>query len=219
MTTRPEPLADRLHAARVLPVLKLDDAGRATAIADALVAGGVPTVEVTLRTEAGAEAIAALAGRTDITVGAGTVLTPEQVDRVADAGAEFVVSPGFDPDVVARTLQRGLLPVPGIATPSELQAALRAGLDLVKVFPVAVLGGPSMLGALAAPFPGVRFLPSGGITLQTAPDYLALPTVLAVGGSWMVPADAIAAGRFDEVERACRETADALGLPAGRPVQ
>jgi 2-dehydro-3-deoxyphosphogluconate aldolase/(4S)-4-hydroxy-2-oxoglutarate aldolase len=190
-----------IAAARILPVVVLDDAAAAPDLAAALTAGGLRAVEVTFRTAAAADTIRAMAERPDVLVGAGTVLTPAQVDQAADAGARFVVSPGFSPAVVRRCQERGLPVFPGAATATEIQMALDAGLDTVKFFPAEQLGGVGMIKALAAPFRSVRFIPTGGVNTGNLADYLALPAVLAVGGTWMVAPDLLAAGRWDEVTR------------------
>jgi len=182
-----------LERVRVLPVVSLHDARHARPLAEALLAGGLPIAEITLRTPAGADAIAAAAAVPGFTVAAGTVLTADQVDRCADAGATMIVSPGLDEAVVTRARERGLVPVPGVATASEVQRALALGCTDLKLFPAGVLGGPDLIRALGGPFPQVRFVPSGGIDASTAPAYAALDAVLAVSGSWMVPADAVAA--------------------------
>lgn len=179
-------MIDAIEAVGIIPILTIADAGHAAFIADSLVEGGVPCAEVTLRTEGGAAALATMAGRGDLLVGAGTVTTVEQVDRVADLGAAFVVSPGLDEAVVERTLARGMLPLPGIATASELQRALSLGVSTVKLFPAALLGGIGLVRALGGPFPGVRFIPSGGIRLPDVTDYLMEPNIIAVGCSWLV---------------------------------
>ncbi|MET3805994.1 2-dehydro-3-deoxyphosphogluconate aldolase/(4S)-4-hydroxy-2-oxoglutarate aldolase [Nakamurella sp. UYEF19] len=197
----------RLETARIVPVVVIDDAGMAADVADALVAGGIHCAEITLRTSAGLASMAAISGRDDFTLGAGTVLTPEQVDACADAGAEFIVSPGFDESVVRRAQERGIVALPGIATATELQWALRAGLDAVKFFPADRLGGLAGISALAAPFPAVRFLPSGGVGVGNVVDYLAHPSVFAVGGSWMVPRAAIADRDFALIARLSAEAA------------
>ncbi len=184
----------------------LDDASRAHELADALVQGGIPCAEITFRTPAGLEALATLRHRTDILLGAGTVLTAAGVDLAADAGAKFIVSPGLGADVLARCREHGLTPIPGIATASELQAAAAAGLRHVKLFPAELAGGLPMLTALAGPFPEMRFMPSGGLTPENVTTYLDHPAVFAAGGSWMVPRAAIRAGDFDEVARLCAET-------------
>jgi 2-dehydro-3-deoxyphosphogluconate aldolase/(4S)-4-hydroxy-2-oxoglutarate aldolase len=202
-----------LTAARLIPVVVLDDAADADPLAAALVAGGLPVAEVTFRTAAAADAIRAMADRGDVLVGAGTVLTPDQVDRAVSAGARYVVSPGLSRAVVERCREHGVLAVPGAVTATEIQAALELGLTTVKFFPAGTSGGVAALAALAAPFAfaGLRFVPTGGIGPATVLEYLALPTVAAVGGSWMVPRDRIAAGDFAAVTRA---TADAVALAA-----
>ncbi|MFF5233027.1 bifunctional 4-hydroxy-2-oxoglutarate aldolase/2-dehydro-3-deoxy-phosphogluconate aldolase [Dactylosporangium sp. NPDC000521] len=195
--------SEQLALGRVVPVVVLEDARHAAALGDALVKGGLKAAEITLRTAAGLDAIAALAGRDDLVVGAGTVLTAQQAERAVAAGARFVVTPGFAPAVVAVCQDAGVLVVPGAATATEIQMALDAGLDIVKFFPAQQLGGAPMIKALAAPFRGVRFIPTGGITPEVMPDYLALPSVLAVGASWIVAPDLLQAGRWDTVaERA-----------------
>lgn len=184
---------------RIVPVVVLNDASRAPALADALVAGNLPVAEVTLRTPAGLDSIRAIAGRDDILVGAGTVTTPEQVDAVVAAGARFVVSPGFSHAVVDRALEAGVPVIPGCVTPSEIMAALEAGLSTVKFFPASVYGGAKAIKALAAPFVGLSFVPTGGVSASNLAEYLSLPCVPAVGGSWMVPADRVDAGDFEAI--------------------
>jgi len=193
--------AIRAHISRhrLVPVVVLDDAAHAGPLGTALAAGGLPVAEVTFRTAAAEDAIRGLADAGAILVGAGTVLTVDQVDRAVAAGARFVVSPGFSRAVVERCREHGVLPLPGVVTPTEVIGALEAGLDLVKFFPAGSSGGATAVGALAGPFGGVRFVPTGGIGPEDVAEYLALPNVLAVGGSWMVPRDQIAAGRFDSI--------------------
>lgn len=190
---------------RIVPVVVIDDASHADPLADALVEAGLPCAEITFRTSAGEAALRTMSERGDIVVGAGTVLTDTQVDRAVDAGATFIVSPGLSLSVVSRAREHGVVPLPGVATGSEIQAAVGAGLSAVKFFPAEQLGGLSMLNALSAPFPDLRFLPSGGITMANASTYLDHPAVFAVGGSWMVPRDLIAAGDFDAVRRMAAE--------------
>jgi 2-dehydro-3-deoxyphosphogluconate aldolase / (4S)-4-hydroxy-2-oxoglutarate aldolase len=179
-------VATRLAAHRLVPVVVADELDSAEPLADALVAGGLPVAEVTLRTAAALDVVVTLARRGDLLVGAGTVLTPHQVDEAVDAGASFVVSPGFSAPVVERAAQRGVLAIPGVATATELQAAVVTGLSLVKFFPAETSGGVAALAALAAPFAGVSFVPTGGIGPANLAKYLAHPAVAAVGGSWMV---------------------------------
>jgi 2-dehydro-3-deoxyphosphogluconate aldolase/(4S)-4-hydroxy-2-oxoglutarate aldolase len=194
---------ERLEAARVVPVIVIEDAARAPELIAALAAGGIRSAEITLRTPAGLAAIGRAAGALPdgFTLGAGTVLTAAEVDACADAGADFIVSPGFDDDVVARTLERGLVALPGVATATEIQRALRAGLNVVKFFPADRLGGLPTIAALAAPFHSMRFMPSGGVGPANVVDFLAHPAIFAVGGSWMVPKQAVSAGDFDTVRK------------------
>jgi 2-dehydro-3-deoxyphosphogluconate aldolase/(4S)-4-hydroxy-2-oxoglutarate aldolase len=195
-----------LRGNRLVPVVVIDDAAAATDLADALAGGGITCAEITLRTPAGIDAIRAVAGRPDFVVGAGTVLTPDQVDAAVDAGAAFLVSPGLDDEVLARAAERGIPIVPGVATATEIQRALRHGLRHVKLFPAGALGGLGAVRAFAGPFPDVRFLPSGGVSIDNAAAYLDHPSVFAVSGSWMVPSAAIAAGDFDTVRRLSAES-------------
>jgi 2-dehydro-3-deoxyphosphogluconate aldolase/(4S)-4-hydroxy-2-oxoglutarate aldolase len=200
-----------LGAARLVPVVVLDDADHAGPLAAALVAGGLPVAEVTFRTAAAAESIRAMAGRGDVLVGAGTVLTAQQVDEAVAAGAAYIVSPGLSRAVVERCREHGVLALPGAVTATEVQAALELGLSTVKFFPAGTSGGPAAIKALAAPFGGVRFVPTGGVSAANLHEYLSIPAVAAVGGSWMVPRDRIAAGDFDGVQRL---TAEAVELSA-----
>ncbi|MCD2443416.1 bifunctional 4-hydroxy-2-oxoglutarate aldolase/2-dehydro-3-deoxy-phosphogluconate aldolase [Agromyces sp. SYSU K20354] len=189
---------------RFVPVIVLDDARQAAPLAEALLRGGIGCAEITLRTDAGLAAIAAASTIPDFIVGAGTVLTPDDVDRVVDAGARFVVSPGLAEDVVERSIAVGVEVIPGVATATEMQRALRLGLSRLKLFPAGPLGGVATMNALAGPFPDVRFLPSGGVTADNAGEYLASPSVFAVSGSWMATRELIAAGDFDAIERLSR---------------
>ncbi|MCG2805721.1 bifunctional 4-hydroxy-2-oxoglutarate aldolase/2-dehydro-3-deoxy-phosphogluconate aldolase [Propionicimonas sp.] len=196
-------------AYRIVPVVVLDEVEDADPLAAALVAGGLPVAEVTFRTPAARDAIQVMAERGDILVGAGTILTAHQVDAAVAAGASFVVSPGFSSAVVERCAEHGVPVLPGAVTATEIQAALEAGLDVVKFFPAATSGGPAAIRALAAPFPGLRFVPTGGIGADNLADYLTIDAVAAVGGSWMVSRSLISAGSFAEVSRLARE---AVGL-------
>lgn len=202
----PAVLHDALARARVLPVVTLARAADASTLAAGLLAGGLPIVEITLRTDAALDAIGTLAREaTGLVVGAGTVLTPDQVDAVAAAGAAFVVAPGFDARVVERCAERGLPVVPGVATPTEIAAALAHGCTLLKLFPAEALGGIGYLRAVAAPFPGVRFVPTGGIGPGSLAGYLAEPSVVACGGSWLAPAELLAAGDVGGIARLAEE--------------
>jgi 2-dehydro-3-deoxyphosphogluconate aldolase/(4S)-4-hydroxy-2-oxoglutarate aldolase len=178
----------------LVPVVVLQEAGDAGLLADSLVAGGLPVAEVTFRTAAAPEAIRVMADRGDVLVGAGTVLTVAQVDQAVAAGARFVVSPGTSRAVLERCAEHGIVALPGAVTATEVQAALEMGIDTVKFFPAGTSGGAAAIAALAAPFGGVRFVPTGGVGPTNLAQYLAVASVVAVGGSWMVPADRIAAG-------------------------
>ncbi len=194
-----DPILDRLAAHRLVPVVVLDDPRDADPLAGALVAGGLPVAEVTFRTSAAVEAIRILAARGDVLVGAGTVLTPAQVDAAVAAGAAYIVSPGTSRAVVARCAEHGVVALPGAVTATEVQAALELGLSTLKFFPAGTSGGAKAIAALAAPFTGVRFVPTGGVSAANLGDYLTLPSVAAVGGSWMVPRDRVRAGDFETV--------------------
>jgi 2-dehydro-3-deoxyphosphogluconate aldolase/(4S)-4-hydroxy-2-oxoglutarate aldolase len=204
--------ASVLDLAPVLPVVVVDDAADAVPLARALVAGGLPAIEVTLRTPAALDAIRAVAEAVpDAVVGAGTVLTPGQVTRCVEAGARFLVSPGWTETLLAAMTASGVPFLPGVSTASEVVALLERGVTEMKFFPAEAAGGTAYLKSLAGPLPGVRFCPTGGIGPGTAPAYLGLPNVGCVGGSWMVPADAVAAGDWARVERLAREAAALRG--------
>jgi len=198
-------LAAVLDGARLMPVLTVPDPGTAGPLADALAAGGARCAEVTFRTPDAEQVLKTMASHAGLTVGAGTVLTPEQAERAVAAGARFVISPGFDEDVVAKCRELGVPVVPGIATATELMRALKAGLDTVKLFPAEPLGGIPMLRALAAPFPQARFVPTGGIDASRTAAYLADPAVLAVGGSWMATPAHLERGAYAEIRRLTAE--------------
>lgn len=197
----------RLAAIRVLPVVVIDDAAQAVPLARALAAGGVPCAEVTLRTPAAIEAMRAMAGVPDFVVGSGTAVTAEQVEASVEAGARFVVSPGFDESVADRCRGLGVPHVPGVATATEVMRARAAGFTVQKFFPAAQLGGAAALAALHGPFPDLRFVPSGGVGLAEAASYRG-SIVHSVSTSWITPRDVIADGRFElitERARAFRE--------------
>ena len=200
-----------LAAHRIIPVIVIDDAGHAVDLAHALAEGGIPCAEVTLRTPAGLDAIRAMAAVPGFTVGAGTVVSPDQVDAVAAAGAAFVVSPGLDLEIVAACRAIGLGVLPGVATASEAMAALRAGIDVVKFFPADRLGGLGTIRALAAPLPQLGFVPSGGVTRESLAEYLADPAVPAVSGSWMAPRALINNRDFAEIRRLAADSSAAIG--------
>ncbi|MFJ4363380.1 bifunctional 4-hydroxy-2-oxoglutarate aldolase/2-dehydro-3-deoxy-phosphogluconate aldolase [Streptomyces chartreusis] len=197
-----------LDLAPVVPVVVIDDPSDAVPLARALVAGGLPAIEVTLRTPAALEAIAAVAEAVpDAVVGAGTVITPEQVTLAVEAGARFLVSPGWTDLLLEAMRASGVPYLPGVSTTSEVVALLERGVREMKFFPAEAAGGTAYLKSLNGPLPQARFCPTGGIGPATAPDYLALPNVGCVGGSWMLPADAVAARDWGRVEALAREAA------------
>lgn len=199
-----------LAAIGIVPVVTIDGEG-GDRLAHALTDGGIGCAEITLRTPAGLAAIAAASRVPGFTVGAGTVLSVDDVDRSVDAGARFVVSPGFDDDVVAHALELGIAVIPGVSTATEVQRARRAGLSHLKFFPAEAAGGLAAISALAAPFPDVRFLPSGGVSPRNARDYLASPAVFAVSGSWMVPRDRLLQRDFAAVTALSHEAVAGIG--------
>lgn len=208
--------ASVLDYAPVVPVVVVSDASDAVPLARALVAGGLPAIEVTLRTPAALDAIRAIADAVpDAVVGAGTVLTPEQVDDCVGAGARFLVSPGWTDALLGAMRASGVPFLPGVSTTSEVVALLERGVREMKFFPAQAAGGTAYLRSLAGPLPQARFCPTGGIGPKTAPEYLSLPNVGCVGGSWMVPAEAVTAGDWGRIEELARSAAR-LGGNAGR---
>ena len=203
-------VVETLRSAGIIPVIVIEDEAKAVPLAKALVAGGLPVLEVTFRTAAAAGAIAAIkAVVPDAVVGAGTLLTREQVKAAKDAGAAFGVAPGFDPAIVAQAQEIGLPMVPGIATASELSQALTAGVPMVKFFPAEAAGGVKMIRNLlgAFRFTGVKFMPTGGINAENVKDYLAVPEIVACGGTWIVPKDALAANDWGRITALAKEAA------------
>jgi len=196
---------------RLVPVVVVDRVDRALPLAETLAGCGLPSAEVTLRTPAALEVIAAMASHPDFVVGAGTVVRAEQVEQALSAGAAYVVSPGYSAAVDRECRRLGVLLIPGVATATELLTALDAGRDVVKLFPAAVAGGAATIAALAAPFPEARFVPTGGIGADDLAGYLRLPSVLAVGGTWLAPRDVVDASDF---ERVARETTAAVAAVA-----
>jgi 2-dehydro-3-deoxyphosphogluconate aldolase/(4S)-4-hydroxy-2-oxoglutarate aldolase len=201
-------VASLLDRVPVVPVVVVDDAARAVPLARALVAGGLPVIELTLRTPAALDAIRAIADEVpEILLGVGTVVTPGQAKQAVDAGAQFLVSPGSTPSLLGAMADTGLPFLPGTATVSEVLAVLEAGYSEMKFFPAVASGGAAFLKAVGAPVPAAGFCPTGGITAASAAAYLALPNVGCVGGSWLTPADALAAGDWARVERLARAAA------------
>ena len=192
----------------VVPVVVVNDLAHAVPVARALVAGGLPVIELTLRTPVALDAIRAIASEVpEILIGAGTIVTPGQAKEARDAGAQFLVSPGSTPTLLGAMADTGLPFLPGTATVSEVLAVLEAGYTELKFFPAEASGGAAFLKSIAAPVPAARFCPTGGITAASAASYLALPNVGCVGGSWLTPADALATGDWDRVARLAREAA------------
>ena len=197
-------IEDALRRSRVVPVVALDDAAVVDQLCAALLEGGITCIEITFRTDAALAAIERAAGIDGMLVGAGTVLTVEQAHSAARAGASFAVAPGTDDEIVSACAESALPFFPGIATPSELGHAQRLGCSTVKVFPASTLGGPAFLRAVAATFPHARFIPTGGVDVESLAAYLAVPSVLACGGSWICEAALVRERRFDEItRRAC----------------
>ena len=190
----------------IVPVVVLNEVKDAVPLAQSLINGGLPCAEVTFRTEAAQQSIAEISKNfPQMFVGAGTVLTTEQVDRAVDAGAKFIVSPGFNPKVVEYCIKKGYPVTPGIMTPTELEMALEFGLDVVKFFPAENAGGLKMIKAMAAPYTKMKFMPTGGINPQNVREYLQCDKILARGGSWMVKGDLINSGNFAEIEKLTKE--------------
>jgi 2-dehydro-3-deoxyphosphogluconate aldolase / (4S)-4-hydroxy-2-oxoglutarate aldolase len=190
---------------KVIPIVTISDAAKARDLGRALVDGGLTTVEVTLRTPAGLAAVALLAQEESLFVGAGTVLTEQQVDLAVAEGAQYILSPGLSPEVVHRCQEHRIPVIPGVATATEIMRALELGVDVVKFFPAEQLGGPAGIRALAGPFPGVRFLPTGGVTVSTLSAYLEEKNVIGAGMSWVAPADLIEAEDWAEISRRAAE--------------
>ncbi|MFF8789261.1 bifunctional 4-hydroxy-2-oxoglutarate aldolase/2-dehydro-3-deoxy-phosphogluconate aldolase [Streptomyces sp. NPDC015125] len=202
------PASSVLGLAPVIPVVVLDDAADAVPLARALVAGGLPAIEVTLRTPAALDAIRAVAAEVpEAVIGAGTLLTPGQIEAALTAGSRFLVSPGWSPRLLGAMQDSGVPFLPGVSTASEVVALLEEGITEMKFFPAEAAGGTAYLAALAAPLPRARFCPTGGIGLASAPSYLALPNVGCVGGTWMLPAEALATKDWDRVRRLAQEAA------------
>ena len=199
----------RIQKVGIVPVVVLEDAKDAAPLAKALIEGGLPCAEVTFRTACAEECIKIMHEEyPELLLGAGTVLTTEQVDRAAAAGAEFIVSPGFDPEVVDYCISKNILVLPGCITPSELAQAVKRGLKIVKFFPAEQFGGLSTIKALAAPYVGLQFMPTGGVSAKNVRDYLGYNRIVACGGSWMVKGDLVKAGDFAKIVELTKEAAE-----------
>jgi 2-dehydro-3-deoxyphosphogluconate aldolase/(4S)-4-hydroxy-2-oxoglutarate aldolase len=221
-------LTAALLDAGVVPVITLARPEQGVPVAEALLAGGLTCAEITFRSDAAAAAIEMIRSRVPaLLVGAGTILTTAQADAAIAAGASFLVAPGFNPAIVDHVLGRGIPMLPGVCTPSEIEQALARGLHLVKFFPAAAMGGVAYLRALAGPYPMVRYVPTGGITAGDVAGYLALPSVVAVGGTWLAAGDLVATGAWETIRGLASEAAAivgrarsadaAIGGPAGGP--
>ncbi|MBO7164378.1 MAG: bifunctional 4-hydroxy-2-oxoglutarate aldolase/2-dehydro-3-deoxy-phosphogluconate aldolase [Spirochaetaceae bacterium] len=198
---------NRIGNAAIIPVIKLERVEEAVPLARSLLAGGIPVAEVTFRTSAAAEGIAAIRREVpQMLVGAGTVLTTDQANAAIQAGAQFVVSPGSNGKIIDRVLAAGVAMIPGVATPSEIEAAMERGLNVLKFFPAEALGGIAMLKALSGPYSQIKFVPTGGISANNMKDYLHQKNVLAVGGSWMIQSD------LEMVKQLCQEACKVAGL-------
>ena len=196
----------RVYQIGIIPVIAIDDADKAVPLAQALVKGGLPAAEVTFRTAAGEEAIRRIAAEVpDMLVGAGTVLTTEQADRAIAAGAQFIVSPGFNPVVTRYVIDKGVPMMPGTATPGEMEQAMSMGLDVVKFFPAEQNGGVAKLKALAGPYTNLRWMPTGGVNTKNMMDYLSFDKIVACGGTWMVKKELINGEKWDEITAICKE--------------
>ena len=202
-------ILEKISKIKIVPVVALDRAEDALPLGEALVKGGIPCAEVTFRTAAAEEAIRLMSKEfPDMLIGAGTVLKTEQVDRAVAAGAKFIVAPGLNPKTVGYCVERNIPIVPGCANPSDIEAALEFDLEVVKFFPAEALGGLKLIRAMSAPYGNVRFMPTGGINADNICSYLEFNKVIACGGSWMVDKKLVAAGRFDEIERLCKEAVE-----------
>ena len=199
-------LENTLRETGIVPVIKISDANRAADLAKALCADGMPTAEVTFRTAAAAESIYRMReAHPEMLVGAGTVLTKQSLDEAIAAGAQFIVAPGLNPSSVEAALAKDVPVVPGCMTPTEIELAMSLGLTFVKFFPAEAAGGVKFLKAVSAPYAGIRFMPTGGISMKNAADYLALPYVVCCGASFIASDEQISGGRFDEITEAARQ--------------
>ena len=202
-------IAEQFYEYGVVPVVVLEEEKDALPLAKALVEGGLPCAEVTFRTEAAEESIRLMSEKyPEMLVGAGTVLTTKQADRAAAAGAKFIVSPGFDPEIVDYCLEKKIPVFPGCITPSEVAQAVKRGLEVVKFFPAEQAGGVAMIKAMAAPYTMVKFMPTGGISAKNLKDYLSFGKILCCGGSWMVKGDMIRNGEFDKIREMTKEAVE-----------
>ena len=208
---------ERIQEIGIVPVVVLNDAKDAEPLAQALCNGGLPCAELTFRTDAAEESIRIMSEKfPNMLIGAGTVLTTDQVDRAVAAGAKFIVSPGLNPRIVKYCVEKGILITPGCTNPSDIEQALENGLEVVKFFPAEPAGGLKMIKAMAAPYVGVKFMPTGGINATNVREYLAYDRILACGGSWMVKGSLVDAGEFDKIEELTREAVEIVKESRGK---
>ncbi|NIZ18915.1 bifunctional 4-hydroxy-2-oxoglutarate aldolase/2-dehydro-3-deoxy-phosphogluconate aldolase [Entomospira culicis] len=204
-------IMQKLGEAGLLPVIKIDRLEDAVPLVEALMAGGLPVAEVTFRTQVAPQAIATISkARPDVILGAGTILTTEQVDQAIAVGAKFLVSPGFNPTVVEHALKRGIPITPGVCTPSEVEQASSMGLNVLKFFPAEQFGGVAMLKTFYSVYPHIKFIPTGGVTLANLPEYIKQPNIHAVGGTWMVHSDLIKAKDWAKITQLAQEAVNVL---------
>ena len=217
-------ILQRIYEIGIIPVIAIDDAEQAVPLARALVAGGLPAAEVTFRTAAGEEAIRRISAEVpEMLVGAGTVLTKDQADRAIAAGSKFIVSPGFNPEITRYVIDKGVLMMPGTATPGEMEQAMSMGLNVLKFFPAEQNGGVAKLKALAGPYTNLRWMPTGGVNTKNMMDYLNFDRIVACGGTWMVKKDLIDGQKWDEITAVCKEAVQTMlgfslhhvGIPCG----
>ena len=202
-------VADKIAEIGIVPVVVLEDVKDAAPLAKALIEGGLPCAEVTFRTEAAEESIRIMTTEyPEMFVGAGTVLTIDQVDRAVAAGAKFIVSPGFDPEIVDYCLEKDIPVFPGCITPSEVAQAVKRGLKIVKFFPAEQFGGVATIKAMAAPYVGLKFMPTGGVNAKNLESYLSFDRIIACGGSWMVNGALVKEGKFDEIKALTKEAVE-----------
>lgn len=202
-------ILQRISDIGIVPVIKLDDAKNAAPLAKALYNGGIPCAEVTFRTDACVESIKIMKKECpNMIIGAGTVLTTKQVDEAIEAGAEFIVSPGLNPDVVKHCVDRGITITPGCSSPSDVEQAIKYGLEVVKFFPAEAAGGLKMIESMAAPYSNIKFFPTGGINSNNIKEYLSCDAVICCGGTWMIPSKLIEEGKFDEIQELTRKAVE-----------
>lgn len=201
-------MIELIKSLRIVPVVAISDASKAADLASALVAGGLPIAEITLRTPASLEALKIAASNKDLLVGVGSLRNGEDLKKAVDAGARFAVSAGFSPSVAVEAEKQGIPYLPGVSTPTEMLQAINAGISTLKFFPAETLGGVAALKAMSAPFPGIDYMPTGGISAANAKEYLSLPSVVAVGGSWMVAQKLIDAGDFETIISLTKEAVE-----------